>query len=248
MISAVVLAKNEEKQIKQCLESLSWCDEIIVIDDNSTDKTEEIAKKMGAKVYIHSLEGDFSQQRNFGLEKSKGDWVLFVDADEQISSALWYEIMQYVNEPIEAYSGFYLRRRDVMWGKKLLHGELGKIKLLRLAKKNVGKWEGKVHETWEITGKTLILQKELLHYPHQTIEEFLSEINFYTDIRSKELFNKKIKSSWWDILLFPLGKFIRGVLVEAGFLDGLEGLVFAFFMSFHSFLVRGKLWLLWQKK
>src|SRR2546423_7584770 len=105
MISAVVLAKNEEKNIKACLESLSWCDELIVIDDNSTDKTVDIARQKGARIYTHPLNNDFAQQRNFGLDKAKGDWVLFVDADERVPSALWYEIMQRTNEPIDGYSG-----------------------------------------------------------------------------------------------------------------------------------------------
>src|ERR1700722_13133913 len=101
MISAVILTKNEEKNIGACLDSTSWCDEKIVIDDHSTDKTVEIAKKRGATVISHSMQNDFSGQRNFGLEKAKGDWVFFIDADERVSSALWYEIMQHTSESIE---------------------------------------------------------------------------------------------------------------------------------------------------
>lgn len=248
MISALVLTKNEEKNILDCLKSLSWCDEVIVIDDNSQDKTTDIAKKTGAKVFIHSLEEDFAAQRNFGLEKAKGDWIFFVDADERVPQGLWYEIMAKTNAPFSPYAGFYLKREDSLWGKKLLHGEIGNIKILRLAKKDAGKWAGKVHETWKIKEKTDVLQNPLIHYPHQSVKEFLQEINFYTDLRAKELHKKKVGVSWFAILFYPKAKFFVNYIVKGGFLDGLPGFIFALMMSFHSFLVRAKLWLLWQKE
>jgi glycosyltransferase involved in cell wall biosynthesis len=248
MVSAIVLTKNEEKNIEDCLDTLSWCDEVIVIDDNSIDKTVALAKKKSAQVFIYPLKNNFSQQRNFGLEKAKGDWVLFVDADERVSSALWYEIMEYTNNAINNYSGFYLKRIDSMWGKFLRYGETGNITLLRLAKKDAGKWEGKVHEKWQIKGNTVVLHNVLSHYPHQTIKDFLKEINYYTDLRAAELFDNKVKVRWSSIIFYPKAKFILNYFLRLGFLDGLPGLVFALMMSFHSFLVRAKLWLLWQKK
>ena len=247
MISAIVLTKDEEKNIEACLDSLSWCDEQIVIDDYSQDKTVDIAKKKGAKVFTHSLQNDFEEQRNFGLSKAKGDWILFVDADERVSSALWYEIMQHTNESLEDFSGYYIKRLDTMWGKTLKYGETGNIKLLRLAKKGAGKWEGNVHEVWKINGKTTTLQNPLDHYPHATIKEFLQEINFYTDLRAQELFKRKTTTNWFLILLYPKSKFIQNYFIKRGFLDGIHGFVFAMIMSLHSFLVRGKLWLLWEK-
>ncbi len=134
-----------------------------------------------------------------------------------------------------------------MWGKVLKHGETGNISLLRLAKKGSGEWEGTVHERWNIKGKTTTLRNSLDHFPHQTIAEFLREINFYTDLRAEELFRKKVKSNWLSIIIYTKAKFFVDYVIKAGFLDGLEGLVFALLMSLHSFLVRGKLWLLWQK-
>lgn len=247
MISAVILTKNEEDTIDHCLKSISWCDEIIVIDDNSEDRTVELAKKRGAKVYIHTLHNDFSAQRNFGLEKAKGEWVLFIDADEMVSSTLWYEIMQYTNNPVNEYAGFYMKRIDTIWRKELKHGEIGNIKLLRLAKKNAGIWKGKVHERWQISGKTLTLKNSLAHFPHPTIRAFLKEINIYSNLRAEELFKNKKTIHAPSIILYPLGKFIVNYLFRRGFLDGTQGLVFALMMSLHSFLVRGKLWFLWQK-
>ncbi len=127
------------------------------------------------------------------------------------------------------------------------YGETGSIKLLRLAKKDSGIWEGKVHERWKVKGKVWELKNPLLHCPHQTISEFLSEINFYSTIRTQELFDQGVKTSVWQIIIYPLGKFIQNYFFKRGFLDGIPGFVVATIMSFHSFLVRGKLWQLWEK-
>lgn len=248
LISAIILAKNEEKHIAECIKSLSFCDEILVIDDYSTDKTVELVSSLKNKKIrmIHRLLGnDFSRQRNFGLREAKGEWVLFVDADEKVSEALAFEIP---STSLESYSGFYIRRRDVVWGKELKYGETGNIKFLRLAKKDAGEWEGAVHEGWKINGKIGELKSPLLHYPHQTIPDFLSKINFYTDLRAKELYGRNIKVRWSSIILYPVGKFFFNYILKKGFLDGIPGLIVAILMSLHSFLVRGKMWLLWEKR
>lgn len=246
MVTAVVLTKNEEKNIVDCLERLSFCDEILVIDDDSLDRTEEIAKSLNAEVIKHSLNNNFSAQRNFGLEKARGDWVLFVDADERVGANLAKEIIQTIN--LTSFDGYYIKRDDTIWGRKLKYGETGGIKFLRLAKKKSGRWEGKVHEEWKINGRIGILSNSLDHYPHQSIGEFLKEINYYTDLRAEELHAKHIKVKWYDILLYPKLKFLLNYFLRLGILDGLPGLIFVIMMSFHSFLVRGKLWRLNQKK
>lgn len=246
-ISAVILTRDEEKNIIDCLEALKWCDEIIVIDDNSGDRTVEIAKKYGSQVYVRFLNNDFSEQRNFGLSKAKGDWILFVDADERVPEALASEISNIKDQISDKINGFYIKRKDYMWGKELNHGETGNIKLLRLARKESGKWEGRVHEEWKIEGNIGEFKNSILHYPHQTIKEFLQEINFYTDLRAKELYDKKVRANWVSILAYTKGKFILNFILKRGFMDGLEGFIFAIIMSFHSFLVRGKLWSLYKK-
>lgn len=248
-ISAVILTKNEEKNIKECLGSLKWTDEIIVIDDNSEDKTVEIARKMGAKIYSRVLSDDFSKQRNFGVEQATGDWILFIDADERISQGLAYEISNTLRfSDSNKHNGYYLKRLDSMFGKELKYGEVGNINLLRLAKKDSGKWEGKVHEEWKIEGEVGYLKNTILHYPHKTIREFLEEINFYTDLKAKELYAQGKHVHPASIIFYPLFKFFVNYFLKRGFKDGIEGLILAVLMSLHSFLVRAKQWLLWQKK
>lgn len=115
-------------------------------------------------------------------------------------------------------------------------------------KKNSGEWKGKVHERWIVRGKIGLLNHPLIHLPHQTLAEFISEINYYTDLRAADLKEKRTKVRKGDILLYPVAKFFQNYFVRLGILDGLAGLVQAVLMSFHSFLVRGKVWLLLQEK
>lgn len=258
MISALVLTKNEEENIVDCLETLTWCDEIVVIDDYSQDRTVEIVQNLKLKtqsynlklkIYKRGLNGDFASQRNFGLSKTTSEWVFFIDADERITNKLKNEIINLITSDGSAklVNGYFIKRKDFMWGRELKHGEAGNINLLRLARREVGKWEGKVHEEWKIKGEIDQLKNPLLHYPHQTIPEFLEEINFYTGLRARELYNLNIPVHRTSIILYPAGKFIYNYFLKLGFLDGIAGLIFAIVMSFHSFLVRGKLWFLWNR-
>lgn len=251
-ISVVVLTKNEEENIIDCIESLKSFDEIIVIDDYSTDKTPEILKKLSEdnekiKLFKRELDQDFSSQRKFGIEKAKNDWIFFVDADERVTKELENEISDVFEIDDDKFSGFLIRRIDFMWGRQLSHGETGHIRLLRLFNKHDGKLIGKVHESWETKKMVGRFGSPILHYPHPTISEFLTEINFYTDLRAQELFTAKKKASFFSVILYPKAKFIKNYFIKLGFLDGLPGLIHALLMSFHSFLVRGKLWQLSQK-
>lgn len=258
MISAVVLTKNEEKNIKDCLKSLAWCDEIIIVDDYSEDKTVKKCRMLKpplgdsfgmaeCQIYQRHLGGDFASQRNFGLKKAKGEWVLFVDADERISPELQKEIIKVTSCQIAKYSGFYLKRWDFFGGRWLKHGETGNVKLLRLAKKEAGIWKRKVHEFWEIKGKVGELKHPLLHYPHQTIREFIKDIDFFSTLHAKELAREEKKPSLFKIIFYPAGKFLKNYFFLLGFLDGIPGLIVALMMSFHSFLSWSKFYLEWKK-
>lgn len=247
-VSVVIIVKNEERNIEKCLKSVKWCDEIIVVDDKSSDKTLEIARRYNAIIYSNSLNGDFSLQRNLGLSKAKNDWVLFLDADEVVSDGLAYEIpgsIRLKDQNLKTFDGFYIRRVDFMWERKLMHGETGNAWRLRLARKTAGEWIGKVHEKWVVNGFAGKLLNPIYHFPHNgEFENFLSEVNDYTDIKAKELSSKAIRISFWSIFLFPIAKFLMNYFIKRGFADGMPGLIIAVMMSLHSFLVRGKLWLL----
>ncbi len=246
-LSAVILTKNENKNIEECIKCLDFCDEIIVVDDNSFDKTREMAKKLGAKVYKRKLGENFATQRNFGLSKTRGKWVLFLDADERVSGDLRNEIVQITNDPLVNYLGFYLKRTDYVWGKKLKHGETGNTKLLRLARRKAGKWRRRVHEVWEIKGGTRELKNPLLHYPHPTLADFTESVNIMSTLHAQANLEEGKKSSLMKIIFWPVGKFVLNYIIKMGLLDGTQGFMVALVMSFHSYLAWSKLWFLQRK-
>ena len=239
-ISAVVLTKNEEKNIAGCLATLNFCDEIIVIDDHSSDETAKVAGRLGAKVFKRSLKDNFAQQRNFALDKAKNQWVFFVDADERVSFRLAEEIVKNVRQAKN--EAFLFKRQDRILGRALKYGETASVRLLRLAKKGAGQWTCRVHEVWTIEGQKKTLNQPLLHDREISIEEFIKKINFYSTLRAKELVEQKTGASIFKIIVFPTGKFLQNYFLRLGFLDGAAGLAMALLMSIHSLTVRIKLW------
>lgn len=257
-ISAVILTKNEDNNIERCLKSLDFCDEIIVIDDYSTDNTlNQISKiknqndKLNIKIFEKHLNNDFAHQRNFGLDKANSEWVLFIDADEEVSKELQTEIVSLFHGSIVKANAYYLRRRDYFWNHELKFGEVKKVReqgIVRLVKKNSGSWMGNVHEVFYTAKNTGLLNNFINHYPHPSLKEFIIDINRYSDIRAEELYNQDVKTNVLQIIFFTFLKFVYNYFINLGFLDGPAGFTYAFMMSFHSFLVRAKLYQLINKK
>lgn len=257
-LSAVILTQNKEEDIERCLKSVEFCEEIIIIADELNDKIQTTKSKLQTKSKIQTfkkkLNGDFAEQRNFGLEKASGDWILFVDDDEEVTEELKKEIQQVIGYELGVKGetlAYYIKRRDFFWGSELKYGETIQVRnkgIIRLVKKDSGKWFGKVHEEFRINNHELRiknLSNYINHYPHQTIKDFLESVNFYSTLRAQELYSQSKSASILEIILFPFGKFIYIYLFKLGFLDGPAGFVYAFFMSFHSFLVRAKLFQFW---
>ncbi len=241
MITAVVLAKNAAASLSNCLDSLKWCDSVLVIDDNSIDDTAKIAKRHGAQILTQNLNGDFAAQRNRAMEQVTDGWILFVDADEVVPVDLANEIRSALSRDFKAY---HLHRQDIFMGQPLRHGETSTWNDIRLAKSGVGQWVGQVHETWDIHGSVGQLTTPLIHHGHSNIGSFLAKINTYSTLAAAEFFHAGKRSSAWQIILYPAAKFVQNYIFRLGFLDGTHGFVHAMCMSFHSFLVRSKLYLL----
>lgn len=239
-ITGVVLTKNEKLKISACLMSLNFCDEVIVIDDNSVDNTISIAKKHKARVYVHSLNGDFAKQRNFGLSKVKTEWALFIDADEVVPYELAQEIRSKVRN--SDVNGYLVNRQDIFLGKVLLGGEFSSYKL-RLGRVTSGKWERSVHETWNIKGLTKKLNAPLIHNSHDSIHQFVSQIAYFSNMhsRAKDMTHKGV--SMMRVLFYPMLKFLQLFLVKGGYRDGTHGFVANMMLSFHSFLAWSHLYL-----
>ncbi len=244
MLSGIVIVKNEEKQIIACIKSLSFCDEIIVVDNSSTDNTKTLVLAQGVKYLSSDIIGDFAALRNIGAQEAKGEWLLYIDADERISDALRANIKHELYTP--SCSSYFLKRRDHFMGRTLENGEVSKVfhtGLVRLMKKGTGSWEGKIHEKWKTDEPIGELDGFIEHYPHQTLHEFLEHINRYSTYRAAELSTKRMKTNIFELVFYPLGKFVYTYFVKRGYMDGAAGFVYSFIMSFHSFLVRAKLYM-----
>ncbi|QQS43704.1 glycosyltransferase family 2 protein [Candidatus Roizmanbacteria bacterium] len=244
MLTGIVIAKNEAEIVQQALKSLSFCDELLLIDNNSTDETGEIAHEAGARVIYDKTSGNFSNLRNLGAEQAKGNWLLYLDADEEISPDLRANIRHEMEQP--SADAYYLRRRDRFMGRVLEHGEVAKVYkrgIIRLMKKGSGLWKGSIHEEWTTVGRISSLDGFIEHYPHQTIHEFLQHINTYSQIRADELFLLNKRTNMYEIVAFPIGKFLYTYVIKGGLKDGTAGFVYSFLMSFHSFLVRSTLFI-----
>ena len=255
-LSVVVLTKNEENNITRCIRSVkrlliklpSNSGELIIIDDRSTDKTVHLAIQLGAKVHERSLNGNWADQRNFALTKTKGEWVLFVDADEVVSEDLAREIITKISRAAIEIKGFYFRRYDYIFGRLLTHGEIGSQRLLRLARRGSGTWMRAVHEFWAIKGEVYTMDNAIGHHPHQSLNEFISDVNTMAVIHARQNYDDGKRSSLAKILIWPTVKFIYNYLFKLGVLDGMQGFVVAIVMSFHSFLAWSNLWLIQVKK
>ena len=195
-ISGIIIAKNEEKMIGEALDSISFCDELIVVDSGSTDSTKKIAEEKGAKIYeINS--NDFSEMRNLGLEKSSSEWILYIDADERADSRLQEEVKKTVSES-SAYSAFYLKRKNYYFGNNLWP----KIeKLERFFKKNKLKtWTGKVHESPVIQGDVGELDGYLLHFTHRDLDSMVNKTMEWSETEAILRYNANHpKVTWWRI-------------------------------------------------
>ena len=246
-VSAIVLTKNEENNIERCLDGIEWCDEVIVIDDYSTDNTRNIAKNRGAVVVKRRLNDDFASQRNYGLEKANNKWVLFVDADEVVSPLLHDNIVRRLKEA--EYDGFLIPRQEYFVNNKLNCADkpawdwsFGFNKLLRLGKKSAGKWKGRVHEVWKIGGEIGELEGRLIHYSYPGITTALKKVNQYSSIRAKELADERKRAKLFDILTYPTAKFLKNFFWQGGYKDKTEGFIYCLLIAFQSFLIRSKLW------
>lgn len=237
-ISAVVIAKNEENLIEDCLESLSFCSEIIVIDNGSTDKTKEISEKKGAKVFkVES--NDFSFLRNAGLEKAENDWLLYLDADERIDDKLKSSIESAIKS--NEFTYYFLNRRNFYLGKNPWpYAE----KMQRLFKKSYLKhWVGQLHETPVTEGSGGQLKGYILHFTHRDLESMVNKTLNWSTIEAVTRYNQNHpQMTWWRFPRVMIGAFLNSYIRQGGYKAKTAGIIESIYQSFSIFITYAKLW------
>lgn len=242
-LTVVISAWNEEAKIKRCLTSASWADEIVFVDNSSIDNTLHIAKQFTPKVFNRPNNPMLNINKNFGFSKATGDWVLSLDADEEVTKELAHEIRSVINEKSETV-GYWISRKNILFGKWIMHGLWWPDKQLRLFQRNKGKFSGiHVHEYLSVDGPTGELQEPYIHYNYETISQFLRKMDtIYTESEVQKHISANYQLSWYDAIRFPVSDFVKIFFAQEGYKDGLHGLVLSLLQAFYSFVVFAKLW------
>ncbi len=234
-ISAIIIAKNEESKIRECLKSVAWADEIVLVDHFSEDATAEIAEKMGARVFREKWTG-FATQKNSVLRKATKPWIFSIDADERVSPELRDEITGVVRNPA-ALDGYYVKRKNHFKGKWVRHGGWHPDFTLRLFKRGRGVFEERaVHEKVKIDGPCGHLENYLEHYTYNSISDYLRRLDVYSDLASLEISPRKSWTRWHNMTLRPFFTFFKMLVLRRGILDGGTGLFLAFSYSYYTYL------------
>lgn len=247
MLSVVINAKNEDQMVKTCLESVKWADEIVVILNDSTDKTEDVVRKYTDKVY--KISGiDFAKVKNLGLEKTSGDWVLFIDADERVLKSLQNEILELISK--QEKSAYAISRENIIFGQKVDYGFYKNDWVIRLVKKSECKgWVGEVHEHLEFKGELGYTKNQFLHLTHRGVDHFVLKALEWSNIDAKlRLDSKHPKMTGWRFLrIFTTETFNQGIK-RGGFFGGTVGVIDSMLQVFSMFITYVRLWQLQQLK
>jgi glycosyltransferase involved in cell wall biosynthesis len=240
-ISATIITLNEEENIQAAIQSITFADEIIVVDSESTDRTVEIARQFTDKVIIQKFLG-YAAQKNFAAELASHDWIFNLDADERITPEIAEEIERLKTDNAIEEAAFELPRKVYYIGKWIKHSGWYPDYKIRLYNRQQAGWQGDyVHESVKTTGRIGRLTGDLLHYTVRDASEHHLRIDRYTTLAAKEAFDKGQRASYLSIAFSPIVTFIKTFLFKLGFLDGYQGLAIAYFAAHYVFLKQLKL-------
>ena len=245
-LSVIILTKNEEKNIEACLKSCEGLGETLVIDAESTDQTVNIAKHYTSHIIINPFQ-NFKSQREFGASKASGEWVLFVDADEQVSPDLKKEILSFIDQ--DRYTLLEIPRQNIFLGKHIKYSGWDPNFVKRLVKKSTMIFNKQiVHESIDTTGETMILSHQnayLTHYTCQDLTQYINKINHYTSLEVVYYANQEkhpFKLTVMGVIFRALGMFTQTIFSYKGYKDGYRGFIIAGLNAMSSFLLMIKLW------
>ncbi|MDH4266811.1 MAG: glycosyltransferase family 2 protein [Deltaproteobacteria bacterium] len=239
-ISVAIITKDEEANIRACLESVKWADEIVVVDSGSTDRTEMICQDFQARFFLEEWKG-FPRQKNSAIEKTGNEWVLSLDADERVSPELRQEIQQSLDKN-PTFDGYFIARKNFFLGRWIRHCGWYPDFNLRLFRKSLGRFqEREVHEKVEIQGKVGFLEHPLEHRTYSSLSDFLERMNRYSTLAAREMLRQGKRYCWFDAFFRPPFTFLQMYLLRAGFLEGYLGFLLAGLYSFYTFAKYSKL-------
>jgi glycosyltransferase involved in cell wall biosynthesis len=225
-LSAIVTCFNEEALIGECLASLQFADEIIVVDSFSTDRTVEIAQPLATRLVQHEYVNP-ARQKNWIIPQAAHEWVLILDADERVPAELRDEIHALLEKP--GFDGYWIRRRNFFWGREIKHGTWKTDRVFRLFKRDKGRYQNKeVHEEIEVAFPVGWCRQRLLHYSYRSLDDFLRKVSRYSNWGAKDARRKGLHASGWRIFGHSAGHFLKSYVLKQGFRDGVAGLVIAF--------------------
>lgn len=238
-ISATIITLNEERNLPRAIESLRCCDEILVVDSGSTDRTVEVAGKYGARVIEANWRG-YAGQKNYASDQAANDWVLSIDADEALSEELEAEIWQ-IKKNGPRFDAYTFPRLAQYLGKWILHSGWYPDRKIRLFDRRRAKWVGEyVHESVVPEGRVGDLSGNLLHYTCGSLSEHLKSMDRYTTLAAEEVVARGKPVGTRRLLVDPAWTFFRTYFLQAGYLDGVEGLAIAYMASLYTFLKYAK--------
>ena len=244
-ISCVLITRDEEKNITQCLAGAAFCDEIIVVDSGSGDRTRELAEARGAKVFMRPFSG-FSDQKNYGISRASGEWIFLIDADERVSPELCAEVLRAVEAP--GVDGYWIPRRNRLFGRWMCHGASAGDTQLRLLRRGKGLFEGTVHERVNCPGVVAKLKNPLDHHSTGSLGVYMKKLNHYTSLEAFELSKQRPAVLEKQMKQKPLLKFFYDTVLRGGLLDALEGFLFGTLSAYYDFIKRAKAWELSVKR
>jgi glycosyltransferase involved in cell wall biosynthesis len=239
-ISIAVIAKNEADRIGRLLKSAEFADEIIVVDSGSTDGTQDLCKQMGAEVIFNKWPG-YAQQKQFAMDCTKSEWILNLDADEEISVSLAKEIQHALKNITRDVSAFSMPRLSKYLGKWIKHGGWYPDRKVRLVRKGKGVWKGVLHEKLVVDENTENLSEPILHHVYRNISDHVATINKFSNVYVDE----RGSAGKWFVpagVIHAFGKFAECYLWKSGFLDGIPGLIIAMNSAWYIFLKHAKAW------
>lgn len=246
MISAIAITYNEEEHIERFIKSLSFADEIIIVDSNSTDRTVAMAEQLKTKVYKRAFD-NFSSQKNYALEKANYEWIVFFDLDELISEELASEIKTKIDSAPDT-SAFKVKRNFYFMGKHIRYSGFQNDAVVRVFKKSKCDFGNNlVHEKINVTGTTKLLKNSSDHYSYKTFDSYNEKLTHYSKLQATALYRQQVRPKLYHFLLRPFWRLIHQYIIKLGFLDGKEGFILAYLSAFAVFKRYLFLWTMYRK-